>query len=122
MIVDALNVIEAHRALMNMESVRVVKEVRNHTNRSVNCEVANLNKTISAARRQLEDIQYIYENKGFACLNDGLRQVAELRMEEPDLSLKELGERVNPPVSKSGVNHRLRKLSEVAQELRDGRR
>lgn len=122
MIVDALNVMEAHRALMNMESVRVVKEVRNHTNRSVNCEVANLNKTISAARRQIEDIQYIHDYKGFSYLNDGLRQVAELRLEEPDLSLKELGERLEPPVSKSGVNHRLRKLSEIAQELREGRR
>lgn len=122
MIVDALNVMEAHRALMNMESVRVVKEVRNHTNRSVNCEVANLNKTISAARRQIEDIQYIRDYKGFAYLNDGLRQIAELRLEEPDLSLKELGERLEPPVSKSGVNHRLRKLGEIAQELRDGRR
>lgn len=119
MIVDALNVMEAHRALMNMENVRILKDVRNQTNRKVNCDLANINKTLTAAQRQLEDIRYIEEKKGFGSLNEGLRQVAELRLQEPEISLKELGELLQPPVSKSGVNHRLRKLSEIADDLRN---
>lgn len=118
MIVDALNVMEAHRALMNMENVRILKDVRNQTNRKVNCDLANINKTLTAAQRQLEDIRLIEQKKGFGSLNDGLRQVAELRLQEPDISLKELGELLQPPVSKSGVNHRLRKLSEIAESLK----
>lgn len=118
MIVDALNVMEAHRALMNMENVRILKDVRNQTNRKVNCDLANINKTLTAAQRQLEDIRYIEQKKGFGSLNEGLRQIAELRLQEPDVSLKELGELLQPPVSKSGVNHRLRKLSEIAEDLR----
>lgn len=120
MIVDALNVMEAHRALMDMENVRILKDVRNQTNRKVNCDLANINKTLTAAQRQLEDIHYIEQKKGFGSLNEGLRQVAELRLQEPEVSLKELGEMLHPPVSKSGVNHRLRKLSEIAEDLRIG--
>ena len=119
MIVDALNVMEAHLSLMNMENVRVLKDVRNRTNRRVNCDLANINKTVTAARKQLEDIRYIEQKKGFRDLSEGLRQVAELRLQEPEISLKELGEMLQPPVSKSGVNHRLRKLSEIAEALRD---
>lgn len=119
MIVDALNVMEAHLSLMNMENVRVLKDVRNRTNRRVNCDLANINKTVTAARKQLEDIRYIEQKKGFRDLNEGLRQVAELRLQEPEISLKELGEMLQPPVSKSGVNHRLRKLSEIADALRN---
>ena len=120
MIVDALNVMEAHRALMNMENIRILKDVRNQTNRKVNCDLANINKTLTAAQRQLEDIRYIEQHKGFGSLNPGLRQVAELRIQEPDISLKELGELLDPPVSKSGVNHRLRRLSEIADSMRTG--
>lgn len=119
MIVDALNVMEAHRALMNMENVRILKDVRNQTNRKVNCDLANINKTLTAAGRQLEDIRYIERRKGFSDLSEGLRQVAELRLQEPEVSLKELGEMLDPPVSKSGVNHRLKKLSELAESLRE---
>lgn len=119
MIVDALNVMEAHRALMNMENVRILKDVRNQTNRKVNCDIANINKTLTAAQRQLEDIRFIEQKKGFGSLNEGLRQVAELRLQEPEVSLKELGEMLEPKVSKSGVNHRLRKLSEIAEALRE---
>lgn len=118
MIVDALNVMEAHRALMNMENIRILKDVRNQTNRKVNCDLANINKTLMAAQRQLEDIRYIEQHRGFGSLNPGLRQVAELRIQEPDISLKELGELLDPPVSKSGVNHRLRRLSEIADSMR----
>lgn len=121
LIVDALNVMEAHKALMEMENVRILKDVRNQTNRKVNCDIANINKTLTAAQRQLEDIRYIEQTKGFGSLNKGLRQVAELRLQEPELSLKELGELLEPKVSKSGVNHRLRKLSELADEIRQGK-
>ncbi len=122
MIVDALNIMGAYRALMNMENVRVWKEVRNQTNRKVNCDLANINKTLTAAQRQLEDIRYIERVKGFSGLSAGLRQVAELRLQEPELSLKELGEQMQPPVSKSGVNHRLHKLSEIAENLKQNNR
>ena len=117
-IVDALNVIGAHKALMEMESIRVLKDVRNYTNRKVNCDMANINKIVNTANRQVEDIRYIEEKKGLQYLKENLRAVAELRMEAPDLSLKELGELLTPPVSKSGVNHRLKKISEIADELR----
>ncbi len=119
MIVDALNIMEAHASLMSMENVRIVKSMRNTINRRVNCETANLNKTVSAAVRQLEDIKYIEKVKGLSELSQQLRDLATLRIEEPDASLKELGEMLNPPVSKSGVNHRLRKLSEIANDLRE---
>lgn len=118
MIVDFLNIIGAHNALMDMENVRILKDMRNSVNRRVNCETANINKTVSAAVRQIEDIRYIEQTKGLACLPDNLRLVAELRLEEPETPLKELGEMLNPPIGKSGINHRLRKISEIANELR----
>lgn len=117
-IVDLLNIMGAHMSLMNMENVRIIKDVRNKYNRQVNCEVANLNKTVSAAVKQIKDIEYIDETKGIKNLPDGLRQLAELRLEYDQASLKELGDMMNPPLGKSGVNHRLRKISEIADELR----
>ena len=119
MIVDILNVMEAYVGLMDMENVRILKDMRNDINRRVNCETANIKKTVSAARRQIEDIEYIEMTKGLKFLNDSLRELAELRLEEPDANLSELGEMLNPPVSKSGVNHRLRKISNIADSLRD---
>lgn len=118
MIVDTLNVMEAHQALMDFENVRILKEVRNSVNRQVNCETANIHKTVTAAARQIEDIQYIETAKGVRWLSDGLREIAELRLEYPDLSLAELGQKLSKPLGKSGVNHRLRKLSEIAERLR----
>lgn len=117
-IVDMLNIMEAHVSLMNMENLRIVKEMRNSVNRRVNCETANINKTVSAAVKQLEDIRFIAETVGFSELSDGLQQMAELRLENPDATLKELGEMLTPMVGKSGVNHRLRKISEFADKLR----
>ena len=117
-IVDLLNVMEAHVALMELENLRIVKEMRNSINRRVNCEAANISKTVHASARQVEDIQYIKEHYGFSKLPDSLREMAEVRLEHPDAALKELGEYLNPPVGKSGVNHRLRKLSELADRLR----
>ena len=118
MIVDFLNIIGAHNALMDMENVRILKDMRNSVNRRVNCETANINKTVSAAVKQIEDIRYIEETKGLKYLPEGLRKVAELRVDEPEMSLREIGEMLNPPGGKSGVNHRLRKISEIASELR----
>lgn len=117
-IVDLLNIMEAHVALMNLENLRIVKEMRNSINRRVNCETANISKTVNAASRQIEDIEYLREHYGFKKLPENLRQMAEVRLEYPDAPLKELGGYLNPPVGKSGVNHRLRKLSEIADRIR----
>lgn len=117
-IVDLLNVMEAHRSLMELENLRILKEMRNSINRRVNCETANIGKTVQAATRQVEDILFIKEHYGFSKLPDNLREMAEVRLEYPDAALKELGEYLSPPVGKSGVNHRLRKLSELADKLR----
>lgn len=117
-IVDFLNVVGAHMALMEFENVRILKEMRNSVNRRVNCETANIKKTVSASSRQVNDIRYIYDTIGFGTLSENLRTIAMLRFDNPDVPLKELGEMLNPPIGKSGVNHRLRKLSEIAENLR----
>lgn len=118
-IVDILNVMEAHVALMNFENIRILKEMRNSVNRQVNCETANLNKTVSAAVKQIEDITYIQKTIGFHQLPENLAEIAEIRLEQPSATLKELGQMLTPAVGKSGVNHRLRKLSVIAEELRE---
>ena len=118
-IADILNVMEAHVGLMKFENIRILKEMRNSVNRQVNCETANLNKTVSAAVKQIEDIQYIQSTIGFEKLPENLAEIARLRLEQPGMSLKELGQMLTPPVGKSGVNHRLRKLSFIAEELRE---
>jgi len=118
-IVDLLNVMEAHVALMNLENVRILKEMRNQVNRQVNCEAANISKTVAAASKQMEDILYIKEHMGFGDLADGLKEIAQLRIDYPEASLKELGSMLSPPIGKSGVNHRLRKLSMIADQLRE---
>lgn len=120
-IVDLLNVMEAPVALMDLENVRIVKEMRNDINRKVNCETANLNKVIGAAVKQLEDIAYIEETIGLSSLSEQLEEVARLRLKYPDMSLKELGSYLTTPVGKSGVNHRLRKISNIAETLREGK-
>lgn len=117
-IVDFLNVIGAHGALMSLENIRIVKDMRNQVNRIVNCETANLEKTVNAACRQVENIQYIKDHVGFDSLPQGMADIARLRIDNPDVSLVELGRMLNPPLSKSGVNHRLRKLDQIAEELR----
>ena len=118
-IVDLLNVMEAHVALMNLENLRILKEVRNSVKRRVNCEAANISKTVNAASRQIEDIELIKKLYGLENLPENLREMAEIRLEYPDAPLKELGELLEPPVGKSGVNHRLRKLGEMAEKLRE---
>lgn len=117
-IVDLLNVMGAHVSLMNFENLRIVKEMRNSVNRRVNCETANISKTVTAASKQIEDIILIRDKYGFENLPDNLRQMAEVRLEYPDAALKELGGYLDPTVGKSGVNHRLRRLSEIAERIR----
>ena len=119
-IVKLLGLMGAHVSLMQLENIRIVKEMRNSVNRKVNCETANLNKTVSASVRQVEDIRYIEQHKGLHELTEGLEEIARLRLEHPDASLKELGDMLSPQVGKSGVNHRLRKLSLIAEQLRKG--
>ena len=114
LIVEALNVMEAHVALMDFENSRILKDMRNSLNRRVNCETANIGKTVTAAVKQTEDIRAVMRMPGYKSLPDGIKQIAELRLKFPDASLKELGEMCDPPVGKSGVNHRLRKLSDLA--------
>lgn len=118
-IVDVLNIMEAHVSLLELENVRILKEMRNTVNRKVNCETANINKTVSAAVKQMEDITYIKDTIGFDKLPEGLRDVALTRLNYPEATLKELGGLLETPVGKSGVNHRLRKLSEMAEKLRE---
>ena len=120
-IVDMLNIMEAHISLMELENIRIVRDMRNNVNRKVNCETANINKTVNAAVRQMEDIRYLQASKGLEKLPVGLADIAVLRLAHPDASLKELGEMLDPPVGKSGVNHRLRKLSQLAEELRQNK-
>lgn len=117
-IVDVLNVMEAPISLMELENIRIIREMRGSVNRQVNCETANINKTVSAAVRQMEDITFIRDTVGLGKLPRSLEEIAEMRLLRPEATLKELGEALNPPVGKSGVNHRLRKLSNLANEIR----
>ncbi len=117
-IVELLNVCEAPISLMNLENLRILKEMRNSVNRRVNCETANIAKTVTAAARQVEDIRYLKLHYGFENLPENLREMAQIRLENPDLPLKELGAYFTPPIGKSGVNHRLRKLGELAEQCR----
>lgn len=116
-IVDMLNVMEAYVSLMNLENVRIVKEVRNSINRKVNCETANINKTVNAAIKQIADIEFIRDTVGLDKLPKPLQEIALVRLEYPEAPLKELGNYLDPPVGKSGINHRLRKIAAFAENL-----
>ncbi|MDP5275830.1 DNA-binding protein WhiA [Chengkuizengella axinellae] len=117
-IIHFLNIIGAHQALLKFEDVRIMRDMRNSVNRLVNCETANLNKTIGAAMRQIDNIKLIQETMGLDHLPEKLKEVAELRLQHPDLNLTELGELLRDKVSKSGVNHRLRKIDKIADQIR----
>ncbi|MEE1015817.1 MAG: DNA-binding protein WhiA [Lachnospiraceae bacterium] len=117
-IADMLRIMEAPMALMEFENIRIVKEMRNSINRQVNCEAANLGKTISAAVKQVEDIKFICSKVGLDNIPESLAETAKKRLEYPEATLKELGELMDPPLGKSGVNHRLKRLSELAEDLR----
>ena len=118
-VVDLLNIMGAYNALMDMENVRIVKDMRNNVNRKVNCETANINKTVSATVKQIEDIRFIQMSSAFDELPESLQEMAELRARYPEATLAELGQLLDTPVGKSGVNHRLKKISLFADELRE---
>lgn len=115
---DLLSIIGGHNALLSLQNTKIVKEMRNNVNRIVNCETANLSKTVNASVRQIENIKLIQETIGINSLPENLQEIAKIRIEYEDMTLKELGEMLNPPISKSGVNHRLRKIEEIANSLR----
>lgn len=118
-IIEVLNIIGAHNALLNFENVRVFKGMKNKVNRLVNCETANLEKTVDAAVRQVENIRLIEATKGLDNLPESLQELAELRLAYPEASLKELGEMLIPRVGKSGINHRMRKIEQIAEKIRE---
>ena len=115
-IIKLLNIMGSHRSLLEFENARIVKDMRNQINRQVNCENANLNKTVGASLKQVEDIKYIDEYLGLKNLPPNLWEMARIRLEYPDSSLSELSEYLH--IGRSGVNHRLRRLSKIAEELR----
>lgn len=118
---DMLTYMGAMMQAMEIMNVKIFKEVRNNVNRTVNCEAANLDKTIAAAAKQTDDINYIFDTKGREYLSDELLQVAEIRLKSPELSLSDIGKLLEPPISRSGVNHRLKKIGEIAAKLRAGK-
>ena len=117
-IVNFLALIGANNAVLRFEETRVLKDARNSVNRLVNCETANLSKTANAAVRQVENIKLIQNKIGISSLPENLQEIALLRVEHEEMSLKELGEMLNPPISKSGVNHRLKKIEQIANDLK----
>ena len=119
-IADFLTLIGATNSMLKFEDVRIVRDMRNSVNRLVNCETANMNKTIDAASKQIANIEFIQQRVGLGALPEMLQEVAELRLEHPEVSLKELGEMIpSGAISKSGINHRIRKINEFADRLRD---
>ena len=118
-IADFLGFVGAVNAMMEMENSLILKDMRNSVNRRVNFEAANIERTVGAAIKDIEDIRYIEEHGGLKQLPEGLRKIAETRMEYPDAPLKSLGENLYPPIGKSGVNHRLRKIREYAQRMKE---
>ena len=119
-IADFLTLIGTTNSMLKFEDVRIVRDMRNSVNRIVNCETANMNKTIDAASKQIENIRFIDERVGLQALPEKLQEIAELRLENPEVSLKELGEMLSTgPISKSGINHRIRKINEFAENLRE---
>ncbi|MCT8192802.1 DNA-binding protein WhiA, partial [Pseudomonas monteilii] len=119
-IADFLTLIGATNSMLKFEDVRIVRDMRNSVNRLVNCETANMNKTIDAASKQIDNIEFIQDRVGLQALPEKLQEIAELRLEHPEVSLKELGEMIpSGAISKSGINHRIRKINEFADHLRE---
>ena len=118
-IADFLTLIGATNSMLKFEDVRIVRDMRNSVNRLVNCETANMNKTIDAASKQIENIHFIETTVGLQSLPEKLQEIAELRIQNPEISLKELGEMIpSGAISKSGINHRIRKINDFADNLR----
>ena len=121
-IATVLTLADAHVALMELENIRILKEVRNDVNRRVNCETANIGKTVRAASKQVEDIRFLASQPGFDDLPEELKTTAALRLEHPEVSHSELALLHPAAVSRSGINHRLRKLCDLAEKMRDNKR
>lgn len=117
-IADALTLMGATMSLLEFENARVVRSVRGNINRKVNCETANIDKTVAAAGRQIEDIWLLMHSERYEELPATLQEMARIRVEHPEASLQELGEMMTPPIGKSGVNHRLRRIQAEAEHLR----
>lgn len=115
---DMLTLMGASKASLEIMNVKILKDVRNKINRAVNCDNANIEKSLKAAERQIEDIELIERTIGFASLSEDLREIAEVRYNNPDYNLKELGLALNPPISRSGANHRLERIKQAADEIR----
>ena len=115
---DVLNVLDAHNSLMEFVNARILKDVRNDLNRRNNCDIGNISRAVNAGSKQIDDISLIEEKVGLDALPAQLREIAKLRLDNPESSLTELGEMLDPKVGKSGVNHRLRKIGEFAENLR----
>lgn len=120
-IIDMLTLMGAQMSAIELMNVKIMKDVRNKINRAMNCDNANIDKALRAAERQIEDIELIERTMGLSALPDGLREIAEIRAENPDLNLKQLGASLDPPISRSGANHRLQKLAEIAERIRQER-
>ncbi len=114
-----LALIGAKKAVLDYEEIRIIREMRSNVNRLVNCETANINKTINVAVSQIADINFIKQKNKFEELPENLKEIANIRLENPESSLVELGNLLKKPIGKSGVNHRLKKLQEIARELRE---
>ena len=108
--------IGAAKSVMRFEEIRVERHMNNKVNRLVNCETANLNKVLNASVEQVNAIKKLKENGKFEKLDDGLKEIANLRLENPDMPLVELGKKLNTPIGKSGVNYRLKKIQKLAEE------
>ena len=118
---DMLTLMSATKSSIELMNVKILKDVRNKANRIANCDAANIERTLKASEKQIEDIEYIMNTEGLESLTPELRNMAELRLENPDVSLKELGEMLDKPVGRSGANHRLKKLMEIADQIREDR-
>ena len=118
---DMLTLMGATHSSIELMNVKILKDVRNKANRIANCDAANIERTLKASEKQIADIEYIMNTDGLESLSPELRNMAELRLENPDVSLKELGEMLDKPVGRSGANHRLKKLMEIAESIRDSR-
>ena len=115
---DILTFMGATKSSLKLMNIKIYKDVRNRVNRTTNCETANIDKIVTASVRQVADIEYIIERKSMGLLDDELVEIAQLRLENPDLSLRELGQALSTPISRSSVNHRLMKISKIASDLR----
>ncbi|HIY08631.1 MAG TPA: DNA-binding protein WhiA [Firmicutes bacterium] len=119
-VADLMTLTGAGRLSLELVEVKILKEMRNRTNRVTNCDFANLDKTINAAAAQVEQIRLIYDRLGEEALPEELRALAALRLENPEASLRDLGEMMDPPLSRSGVNHRLKRIEAIARGIAQG--